>query len=442
MNDAREKIEASPSKEFFIDMLTRDITLIEAILDLVDNSIHSVIRSADLDVMRIFVGKARAKRLQNRSIDVTISETKFRISDTCGGISIKDAKYDVFRFGRATREKDLKGLGVYGIGMKRAFFKIGNIIHLTSKTKNEEFAVDIDVNEWKREPGDWSFQFAHQRKRRQPSARTSGTTIEITELHTNVRRHVRPAAFVGDLITRVSKTYALFLRQGIRITINNKTVEPAMPALAASGNLGLTRQQLKFQDVDVLVMIGVTPKPDRDKHGWYVFCNGRMVLDADRTSLTGWSNGRLWNPKYNHFLGLVLFASKNVASLPWRTTKEGVEFESPVYQYALGQMRSLSKPVLTHLTRSYPGEVQESIPERELLESAKPVALDKVAKSHPTLFSVNVPIKSKTRNRRIQYDRPLRQIEKIAANLGNEHLSAKRVGESTFDYYLKNCCNV
>lgn len=441
MDDKQRLIEASPSKEFFIEMLTRDVTLTEAILDLIDNSIHNVIKSTDLDVMRIFGGKARTRSLQNRSINVAISETKFRISDTCGGITIEDAREDVFRFGRSTRERDLKGLGVYGIGMKRAFFKIGNIIHLTSKTKNEEFAVDIDVGEWKRERGPWCFHFTHQRKRRQPSARTAGTTIEITELHANVRSHVRPAGFVGDLITRVGKTYALFLRQGIRITINNKIVEPTMPAFAESRNLGLTHQKLKFQDVEILLMIGVAPKSDRDKHGWYVFCNGRMVLEADKTSLTGWSNGREWHPKYNHFLGLVLFASNKVASLPWRTTKAGVEFESPVYQCALGQMRSLSKPVLTHLTSRYPGEVQESIPERELMERAKPVALDKVAKAGTRLFKANPPAEPKTRTKRIQYDRPLRQIEKIAANLGNKSLPAKRVGESTFDYYLKNCCN-
>ena len=33
--------KAHPSKAFFIEMLTRDITLADCILDLVDNSVHS-----------------------------------------------------------------------------------------------------------------------------------------------------------------------------------------------------------------------------------------------------------------------------------------------------------------------------------------------------------------------------------------------------------------
>ena len=47
------KISAEPSKRFFIDMLTKDIGLVECILDLVDNSIDSLIRRNELQVMDI-----------------------------------------------------------------------------------------------------------------------------------------------------------------------------------------------------------------------------------------------------------------------------------------------------------------------------------------------------------------------------------------------------
>ena len=45
-------IHADPSKEFFIDMLTRDISLSECVLDLLDNSVHGLIRHKNLDVMK------------------------------------------------------------------------------------------------------------------------------------------------------------------------------------------------------------------------------------------------------------------------------------------------------------------------------------------------------------------------------------------------------
>jgi hypothetical protein len=43
-------IQANPSKEFFVEMLTKDISLSECIMDLVDNSVHSLIRYNNLDV--------------------------------------------------------------------------------------------------------------------------------------------------------------------------------------------------------------------------------------------------------------------------------------------------------------------------------------------------------------------------------------------------------
>jgi hypothetical protein len=42
--------KAYPSKAFFIEMLTRDITLSDCILDLLDNSVDSLITKANLDV--------------------------------------------------------------------------------------------------------------------------------------------------------------------------------------------------------------------------------------------------------------------------------------------------------------------------------------------------------------------------------------------------------
>jgi hypothetical protein len=48
MTDAIEKqlISAEPTKSFFVDMLTRDIALEQAILDLVDNSVDGA-KAAD-----------------------------------------------------------------------------------------------------------------------------------------------------------------------------------------------------------------------------------------------------------------------------------------------------------------------------------------------------------------------------------------------------------
>src|ERR1700674_1355739 len=101
IKDAENKniIKADPSKAFFIEMLTRDISLEECILDLADNSIHNLIREKDLDVMQILLGKSPSTEDVTSSVTINISPKEFCIEDTCGGSTIEDAREEVFLFG-------------------------------------------------------------------------------------------------------------------------------------------------------------------------------------------------------------------------------------------------------------------------------------------------------------------------------------------------------
>src|ERR1019366_1117141 len=89
---------AAPSKAFFIDMLTRDIALSVCILDLMDNSIHSLIADSKLDVSEHLIAGTTASRIK-ALIEIDLSPSKFRISDNCGGVSIEEAKEQVFLLG-------------------------------------------------------------------------------------------------------------------------------------------------------------------------------------------------------------------------------------------------------------------------------------------------------------------------------------------------------
>src|SRR5437660_10252016 len=89
-------VHADPSKAFFVDMLTRDIGLTDCILDLVDNSVHSMIVNHNLDIMEeLLKGRIRQKE-ERATIDIKFSGSKFSIEDTCDGISVADAKERVF----------------------------------------------------------------------------------------------------------------------------------------------------------------------------------------------------------------------------------------------------------------------------------------------------------------------------------------------------------
>ena len=79
-----ENVSFRPTKNLFINVLTRDIPLKDCILDLLDNSVDSYVRNEITDT---------------RGISLAISPNSFEIVDSCGGVSKHDLLQEVFRFG-------------------------------------------------------------------------------------------------------------------------------------------------------------------------------------------------------------------------------------------------------------------------------------------------------------------------------------------------------
>src|SRR4051812_25735665 len=96
-------------------MLTRDIELLPAIIDLVDNSVDGARATTPGD-------------LSSHRIDIVADADIFRISDDCGGIDIDVARDYAFRFGRPEGHTGTDhSVGQFGVGMKRALFKLGSV---------------------------------------------------------------------------------------------------------------------------------------------------------------------------------------------------------------------------------------------------------------------------------------------------------------------------
>src|SRR5579872_6705487 len=96
--DKRETVWGGPTKRFFVSMLTRDIQLSDALLDLIDNCVDGATRQ-----LKGKVNKANAYDGYEARLNLTAKS--FDISDNCGGIP-RDAIDDAFLLGRPKLEKD------------------------------------------------------------------------------------------------------------------------------------------------------------------------------------------------------------------------------------------------------------------------------------------------------------------------------------------------
>src|SRR5690348_13614045 len=105
---AAEFVDASPRREFFAFMLTRDISLQDCILDLIDNCLDGARRS----IKDYSIDDPSDDAYAGYECNVLFDGKQFEISDNCGGIPLKIAREYAFRFGRDPKApKDKYGVG-------------------------------------------------------------------------------------------------------------------------------------------------------------------------------------------------------------------------------------------------------------------------------------------------------------------------------------------
>lgn len=178
MTDTQQKqpISAEPTKAFFVEMLTRDIALEQAVLDLVDNSVDGA-KALKSDGIRPFEG---------RKVQIEFSKERFRILDNCGGFDSETARNYAFRFGRPDgTPRTPHSIGQFGVGMKRALFKFGHHFKVRSATASDAWAADVNVPEWETQDG-WHFPWATFEQDGNISTATPGTEITVEDLRPEV----------------------------------------------------------------------------------------------------------------------------------------------------------------------------------------------------------------------------------------------------------------
>ncbi|MBD2871721.1 ATP-binding protein [Paenibacillus arenilitoris] len=460
-----QKISAFPAKAFFVNMLTRDIELSDAILDLLDNCVDGVLRK------RKEMGLTEEGQMpySGYKAELTIDPHQFSIKDNCGGIPIDIAEKYAFRMGRSDdRDKDLPTVGMYGIGMKRAIFKIGRNCNVTSNTSEKAFEVSITPT-WLEDDAEWELPLTHVPT---PDGEP-GTTITVTELYENIANSFSQerSNFIDQLFENIASQYSFIIKKGFQISINDVLVKPMPIELLfdTEQETGISPYVYSgvIDDVSVLLEVGFyrpTPSEDeleedqdikrtKDDSGWTIICNDRVVVYKDKTILTGWGEANV--PAFhNQFIGIsgvVIFKSNKAEKLPLTTTKRGLEASSVLYLQVKNYMREGTK-IFTSYTNVWKKDPDK---ERETSDRAKPINVLEIPsyipeeKWKPILvnnnstekrFIPNLPKPSVENPRRqIRFIRELSEIKKVAEYLFEDpNTSPADVGNACFDQILRS----
>lgn len=440
MTDLSKTVDASPTKDFFIRMLVMDAPLIKVIPDLVDNCVDGA--------RRIRPGQD----FTDLWVRIEVNESRFRIADNCGGISVELAREYAFRFGR---DKDMPAelqvphsTGRFGIGMKRALFKMGREFRIESTTERTHFVIEEDVERWEeKEEEKWSFEFKEMDENLPESAPPDKrrTIIEVTSLHESVAEDFALDNFQSRLKADLEARQRDSIDKGLAITLNGIPLQLRVLQLLQSEALKPGYQELSFQpegrpEVRVQVYAGISKSVPADC-GWHIFCNGRLILEADKGRTTGWGDGNpRYHPQYNRFRGFAFFDSDDATGLPWKTTKDGVDADSPVFRKARLKMIEMMRPVINFLNDL---DAEKDLPdgsERALEAAVEAAPLVELAEiqTEPTFLVRPKPAPRQPAMTTISYLRPKEKVERVKEVL--EARSNKQVGEYTFDYFFEAEC--
>ena len=375
-------------------------------------------------------------------IDLAFDTSQFKIADNAHGIPIAVAKDYAFRFGRPDDAPVVPGaVGEFGVGMKRALFKIGRHFTVTSHTASEFFTVDVDVDQWQleedRDPNGWTFPITDQGTN---GNGTTGTTIVVDRLHDYAIEGFSSATFETRLLSMLKEAHAASLTRGLQITINHTPVLAQAPTLLMSQeifpvNVSQTIE-ISGKEVRVRIICGVGETTLRDA-GWYVYCNGRQIERAEKTEKTGWNSalGGDQTPRphwqFRRFRGYLFFESNSIDVLPWNTTKTGLDVEAPAYRRVRADINSAMLQVIEFLN-ALDAQGEEGALQASVL-AATPTALTALPPKETFIFTQSAapPVKKPVR---ITYSKDPDLFAAVKDSLGAQ--TSREVGEQTFQYYV------
>lgn len=417
-------------------MLVKDITLVPAIVDLVDNSVDGARRIREDNYEGLF-------------ISINFSREEFSIVDNCGGIPLDIAENYAFRFGRPKEMKHIPGsLGRFGIGMKRAIFKIGNWFRIESCTNKSKFSVEVDVSEWKNDPENWTFAFQDLEENKEQDKVNIGTRIKISDLHENIKSEFALANFQTKLIRNIEDQHLRNIENGLSISVNGIALSHDPIEILESNEIKPMYYEEVFEGksipdkLNVRMYSGIS-ESDPNKAGWYVFCNGRLILGADQTETTGWGEkGGITIPRFHNqyarFRGFVFFDSENPKMLPWNTTKTDVDADSSYYRKIRLKMIQMMRPVIDFLNLVDAENDLEDPDERVLQKELNKSKLKRLTEVETTARFVIPDIESRPSKPgmgRISYKKPIEEIKLIQDMLNVS--TYKDVGVKTFEYFIE-----
>lgn len=338
--------------DYLANILTKDITARESIFELVDNAVDAArdrlleLKDPELDkygLPNCYEGNWIAIRFGRESV---------AFLDNCSGIAEEALADRTFVIGAMSRHP--YGIGRFGIGLKRALFRLGKEYALSTDTGT--FAARMKFASTQLERSNSTLVASRHR-----SSGRAKTFIHISDLREGVLHEFGTESWIDDLSKSLSRRYGIFIEKGFKIFVNGRCLPSFGPKLRNPGpikvrasNLPATEQVRVFIDSGMHEEYRLKAESDynkekilnlTDQFGWYFVCNDRIVEIAKHEPALGWTSK--WHQEYYGFVGWIRFVASDAAHLPWDTKKSLIDPNSAVFRAISNQLQQFAEDYKT-----------------------------------------------------------------------------------------------
>jgi hypothetical protein len=349
------RVSFSSDPDYVIKGLTSDVTTIECIYDLIDNSIDAARNSLlKIDTKKDKFGLPSS--YNGYEIRVSIDNKNVTILDNCSGIDEKTLSNKTFTIG--SRSQHPYGIGHYGVGLNRAIFKLGAQVHLITDDGIDQFSLTFSESEVRKAVANTIEIKANRLK----TTNKKFNLIKISSINSEVYSDLGSAIWLKSTTDEIRKRYGIFTSKNLKILINDVPIGTFGPeirdpvflrkrerTLFSQSRVNIYMEsglhqdyRIKSVDDDYQELKSGIPELTKE-YGWYVVCNDRIILVADKTKITGWTTS--WHNEYHGFLGWAYYVSEDPSLLPWDSKKTGINSNNKAHEESL--------PILKGLADSY-----------------------------------------------------------------------------------------
>lgn len=369
--------DTRPSKKYLVDGITKDVTLEDAIFDLIDNSIDAYKKNND---------NSLPKSYKNYEIEINFNSNHFSIKDNGIGIDLETLRSNALKFGSLHKHLNTS-IGYFGIGLNRALLKLGKLSEIITTKNKTSYTLTFDALKFIQEEDYWNLPI----NKLGEEINDDGTKITIKNLNSDIKNNLNSKLWVKNFRKSISERYSFFINKDLKILINNEVIPKI--EISINNKCGFKKLETKFETNQVHVNIEFGQHKDflftyeqtngkknliKPKNcGWFVFCNGRAIKLYDWSSDTGWYTQA--HAQHNGFIGIVHFIGEG-SRLPWSTSKSNLDLNNETYKEALKFMKDFSEQWRSHTGKIKNGQMffydQNILPIREIVQQTSQISLD------------------------------------------------------------------